>query len=311
MADDPRALKLYIDGNCYGNPGGNGAIACVAHFPEDWNRGDEIVFEEGFHETTNNRMELSACIRALEYVAEKGASLGVERVVIVTDSQYVDQYYKQAATWRSNKWRTSVGRPVENSDLWKRFLSARHSVRIRTDIIWKKGKKTPTLKMVDGAAKSAGKSPQRFDRGFRAGKVAHSKVSGGSSLLYAANGQSDIIRIYRSAMIGKTAHKITFDRYDETRAVYVEKCRAYTDAATAALLHRQHCYRVKFNSEPKHPMIEEIIEELACSSLEFPPAPTEGAPAENVASENQQASRSAHAQTDPASTDGCHRDDVI
>jgi ribonuclease HI len=151
MSDDPRALKLYIDGNCYGNPGGNGAIACVAHFPEDWNRADEIVFEEGFHETTNNRMELSACIRALEYVAEKGTSLGVERVVIVTDSQYVNEYYKQAATWRSNRWRTLAGRPVENSDLWKRFLSVRHGIRIRTDIIWKKGKKTPTLKLVDRA----------------------------------------------------------------------------------------------------------------------------------------------------------------
>ena len=66
MSDDPHALKLYIDGNCYQNPGGAGAIACVAHFPEDWNRPDEIIFNEGFHETTNNRMELSACIRALE-----------------------------------------------------------------------------------------------------------------------------------------------------------------------------------------------------------------------------------------------------
>jgi ribonuclease HI len=89
MSDDPYALKLYIDGNCYQNPGGAGAIACVAHFPEDWNRPDEIIFNEGFHETTNNRMELCACIRALEYVADKGKALGVERVLIVTDSKYV------------------------------------------------------------------------------------------------------------------------------------------------------------------------------------------------------------------------------
>ena len=67
MSEDPHALKLYIDGNCYNNPGGAGAIACVAEFPESWRRDDEIIFNEGFHETTNNRMELSACIRAFKY----------------------------------------------------------------------------------------------------------------------------------------------------------------------------------------------------------------------------------------------------
>ena len=48
-------------------------------FPESWNRDDEIIFNEGFYETTNNRMELSACIRAFEYVAEKGRALAVQR----------------------------------------------------------------------------------------------------------------------------------------------------------------------------------------------------------------------------------------
>ena len=66
MSDDPHALKLYIDGNCYKNPGGAGAIACVAKFPESWNRDDEIIFSKGFHETSNNRMELQACIKAYE-----------------------------------------------------------------------------------------------------------------------------------------------------------------------------------------------------------------------------------------------------
>jgi ribonuclease HI len=116
MLDDPRALKLYIDGNCYGNPGGAGAIAGVAHFPDDWNREDELVFEEGFYETTNNRMELCACIRAFEYVVEKGTELGVERVLIVTDSLYVSENHRRAVTWRATNglthpdavWRTRI-----------------------------------------------------------------------------------------------------------------------------------------------------------------------------------------------------------
>ena len=267
MLDDPRALKLYIDGNCYGNPGGAGAIACVAQYPNDWNREDELVFEEGFYETTNNRMELSACIRALGYVAEKGTELGVERVLIVTDSLYVFENHKRAATWRANKWTNSAGRPIENSDLWKRFLAVRQRVRLRTEVIWRKGKKTATLKMVDRAAKDAGKSPQSSDRGFRPGKVADSKVKGGSSSMYVAKGQTTIIRIYRSGMIRKTAHKLIFDVFDELTNSYVDKHFSYAESSTAARLHRKHCYQVRFNNDAKHPMIEEILDELPCASL--------------------------------------------
>jgi ribonuclease HI len=269
MSDDPRALKLYVDGNCYKNPGGPGAVACVAQFPEEWNRPDEIIFNEGFHETTNNRMELQACIGAYEYVAREGTKLGVERVLIVTDSLYVFENRNRAVTWRANKWLSSSGRPLENSDLWKRFLSVRSNARIRTEVIWRKGKKSPTLKMVDCAAKAAGKAPQRHDRGFRGGKVARSKLRGGSSFSYPARGQEAIIRIYRSGMIRKTGHKLTFDLYDESAAAFIQKYYAYSEAEIAGELHRQHCYRVRFNDNPKHPLILEIIEEIEAASLEI------------------------------------------
>ena len=214
-------------------------------------------------------MELSACIRALEYVAEKGKELGVERVLIVTDSKYVHDNHKRPATRRSNKWMNHAGVPIENPDLWKQFLTVLKNVKIRTEIIWKKGKKSPTLKMVDRAAKDAGKTPRKFDRGFRLGKVARSKVAKGSASMYVARGGTETIRIYRSGIIGKKSHKITFDRYDENAARYAEKCYAYAEIDMVSRLHRQHCYRVKFNNVPKHPMIEEVIEEIACASLEF------------------------------------------
>jgi ribonuclease HI len=264
MSDDPHALKLYTDGNCYKNPGGAGAIACVAKFPESWNRDDEIIFNEGFHETSNNRMELQACIRAYEHVATNGSSLGVQRVLIVTDSLYIVNNCKRVTTWRANKWCNASGRPLENSDLWKRFLSVQLRVKVRTDIVWKKGKKSSTLKMVDRAAKEAGGSPTNFDRGFRGGKVARSKVVGGSASLYVARGKDEIIRIYRSGLIRKTGHKITFDLYDEPSASYSQKCFAYTDANVASELHRQHCYRASFNNDPKHPIILGIVEEVDC-----------------------------------------------
>lgn len=266
MSDDPHALKLYIDGNCYKNPGGAGAIACVAKFPESWNLDDEIIFSKGFYETSNNRMELQACIKAYEYVAAQGSALGVQRVLIVSDSLYITNNFKHASTWRANNWCNASGRPLENLDLWKRFLSVQSKVKIRTDIVWQKGKKSPTLKMVDRAAKDAGKSPQSVDRGFRGGKVARSKVVGGSASLYVARGREETIRIYRSALIRKTRHKITFDLYDEPSAFYSQKCFAYTDAHVASQLNRQHCYRVIFDNDPKHPMILSILEEVACGS---------------------------------------------
>jgi hypothetical protein len=96
--------------------------------------------------------------------------------------------------------------------------------------------------------------PQSFDRGFRDGKVARSKVTGGSSSMYVANGQNETIRIYRSGMIRETAHKLTFDLFDKVAGSYIQKCHAYVCADIAGQLHRQHCYRVRFNRDPRHPM---------------------------------------------------------
>jgi ribonuclease HI len=262
MSEDPRALKLYIDGNAYNNPGGAGGFACYAKYPESSNLPDEEIFREGFHETTNNRMELQACIGALEYVKHRGKTLGVERVQIVTDSLYVFDNQGRAIFWRKNAWKTFSGKPIENSDLWKRFLSVRAAAKVRTEIVWQKGKKSPILKSVDRAAKDAGKSPTRPDRGYRSGKVGRSKVKGGASTPFPANGQQARIHIYRSALIRKADHKVYFDVFDEQVASYVQKCTAYVSLALIAELHRGHSYRVRFNTEPKYPQIVEIIEHL-------------------------------------------------
>lgn len=263
MSEDPHALKLYVDGNSYKNPGGAGAFACVAEFPADWDRPDVSIFAEGFHETTINRMELCACIRALEYVANEGASLGVQRVQIITDSLYVANNYKSAQHWRKNGWRNLAGRPIENPDLWKKFLSVQSRWKIRTDIVWRKGKKNPILKAVDRAAKSAGKVPTKVDRGFRPGKIGQSKIKGRASSLYPAKGQEEIIRIYKSALIRKTDNKIYFDLLDKNCGEVAEKHTAYVSAAIMAQMHRGHSYRVTFDSNPRYPQVIEIIEEKA------------------------------------------------
>jgi ribonuclease HI len=267
MSEDPRALKLYIDGNAYKNPGGNSGIACVAEYPESWNRADEEIFRVGFEASTNNRMELSACIRALEFVRDKVDSSKIQRVLIITDSFYVSENQNMPVTWRKNDWKTKAGTPVENQDLWRRFLTVRPGGRVRTEIIWRKGKKTPIRKAVDKAAKAAGMAPSKIDRGFRQGKIGKSKIKGGSSSVFPATGQEQLIRVYKTALVGKTGHKVIFDVIDEDTREFHEKCRAYAPAEIINELHRGHTYRVKFNNNSKNPVILAILDEPQVLSM--------------------------------------------
>jgi ribonuclease HI len=265
IQEDPHALKLYVDGNSYKNPGGAGGFACVARYPDAFNLPDEsLVFSEGYQESSINRMELSTCIRAFEWIAQKGRALGFQRVQLFTDSLYVSEHHRNATAWRKQKWRTQVGRPIENSDLWKRFIAAWSKVSVRVDILWVKGKKSSILKTVDRAAKAAGKSPYMTDRGFRGGKVGKSKVRGGTSSPFPASGQLVTIHIYRSRLVGKRDHVVYFDVFDPVRGEFTSKGRAYPLETLIAHLHRHHCYRVRFNAEPMYPQIVEIVAESPC-----------------------------------------------
>lgn len=202
-----------------------------------------------------------ACIRAFEYAAEHAGELGAQRVIVFTDSQYVYDCHRLAAAWRGNGWQNRDGRPIENVDLWRRFLAVRQGVRVRVDIRWKKGKTSPILKEVDRAAKAAGKNPRRRDFGFRSGKIARSMAPAGSASLYPADGGEATIRVYRTALIGKTSNKIFFDLLDKSTGAYIGKFVAYAPPAIAGELHRQHSYRVRFNANPRHPRIEELAGE--------------------------------------------------
>ena len=63
MSLDPRAIHIYTDGPCYRNPGGDSAA--IVHFPEDLGLPDEQIVNFGCGESSTNRMELLACVKAL------------------------------------------------------------------------------------------------------------------------------------------------------------------------------------------------------------------------------------------------------
>jgi ribonuclease HI len=114
-----KKLVVYTDGACEGNPGPGGFAAVI----EGEGKPREIV---GSHpQTTNNRMELMAIIRALESLTAPN------RVHVVTDSQYAVLGMTQwIHAWQRKRWRTASGQPVKNKDLWLKLLelAGKHQV---------------------------------------------------------------------------------------------------------------------------------------------------------------------------------------
>ena len=263
MLLDPHAIHLYTDGSCYGNPGGVGGAAAYVEYPDDLQREPEQIVDFGCMETTNNRMELFACIRALKWIRDNKPWPGVSRVQIVTDSRYLLENIPRARGWKQQDWRNIHGEPKQNSDLWTRLLRSRAQAGIRVDFCWRKGKISPLLKTVDKAAKTAA-SGGCFgtDPGFRRGKVSRSKFREPAKI-FPGHGQTAIIRPYRKDAASKAENRIRFDLYDEKENAYVGSYYAYASDLIALDLHRQHLYLVKFNDSARNPRIDQIIEEVS------------------------------------------------
>src|SRR5215470_7402557 len=156
MGLNSRSIQIFTDGSAIENPGGKGGIAVVVRYPDHSKLPDEVICELGYMESTNNRMELLACIKALEWVRKNRPWSDVTGVQIVTDSRYVaDNVGYRAWGWKKNKWRNQYGEPKENRDLWKKLLLARQKAGIYIEFIQTKGKKSEILRKVDEAAKQA------------------------------------------------------------------------------------------------------------------------------------------------------------
>ncbi|OGT80020.1 MAG: ribonuclease HI [Gammaproteobacteria bacterium RIFCSPLOWO2_02_FULL_61_13] len=112
-------VEIFTDGACKGNPGPGGWAALLRY------AGREQEISGAERETTNNRMELTAAIRALEALKRKC------RVQVTTDSEYV----KNGITiwlpqWKRRHWKTAGRKQVKNMDLWQQLeaLTLAHEV---------------------------------------------------------------------------------------------------------------------------------------------------------------------------------------
>jgi ribonuclease HI len=105
-----RAVEIYTDGACRGNPGPGGWAATLSFGDAE----KELAGAEA--NTTNNRMELTAVIRALEALKRP------VQARIYTDSEYVRRGIQEWITgWKARGWLTADRKPVRNQDLWERL----------------------------------------------------------------------------------------------------------------------------------------------------------------------------------------------
>ena len=142
--------KIYTDGACVGNPGPGGwaAIVLLENEKKELFGGERL--------TTNNRMELIAAIKGLEYCAKQEEKQpSSKHVRIFTDSTYV----KEGITvwinsWEKNNWKTADKKNVKNVDLWKKLKDLTKSNQVEWN--WVKGhSEDPLNDLADKLAKKA------------------------------------------------------------------------------------------------------------------------------------------------------------
>lgn len=120
-------MTIYTDGGCTGNPGPGGWAAVIL------SDSPPLEISGGEANTTNNRMELTAVIRALGTVGTTN-----EAIEVLTDSQYVQKgISKWMANWVRKGWKTAAGKPVKNKELWIQLKELNQSLNIKWT--WLKG----------------------------------------------------------------------------------------------------------------------------------------------------------------------------
>ena len=121
-----KKVDIYTDGACSGNPGPGGWGVLIEIDNEN------IELSGGDKETTNNRMELMAAIKALEEIDKD------YEITLYTDSNYVkDGITSWISNWKKNNWKTANKKDVKNKELWMRLDEAIKDKNISW--VWVKG----------------------------------------------------------------------------------------------------------------------------------------------------------------------------
>jgi ribonuclease HI len=127
-----KEVIIYTDGSAKGNPG-NGGYGAVIIYTNDKDETVEKTISGGYPDTTNNRMEITAVIKALQVLTIPC------KVKVYSDSQYLVNTFNKRwiNNWKRNGWKTANGNDVKNKDLWEVMLSLTKYHKVKFE--WVKG----------------------------------------------------------------------------------------------------------------------------------------------------------------------------
>lgn len=262
------ALVVYTDGSLYprGRRGGYGAV--FVHINEI---GEETVVLEhdppGARGTTGNCMELTAVVEAIRMAPDLECYLKVDRIVVRTDSQYVQKNCTSPlAFWMQNKWRDRAGRPIDNVDLWKAFVRQRSKLRKRLEIekvqAHGRGKDKDIYNdRADKLAKASALNPlsTQVHLSSTRRKLGSGRTRKGSIKV---SGQLMTIRIISAQWLKQREWKYRYQEIVGGEALGDAIDFIYSKIA----LRDGHVYKVRVNDANAYPCIVELLEEVVTDS---------------------------------------------
>lgn len=134
-------IVIYTDGACSGNPGPGGWSALLLIKSKELNIKKKVTIKGGERNTTNNRMELTAVIEALKFIAKNLKEYKFQ-IKVISDSSYVvdsiveNRIYK----WEDNGWKTVQDKDIKNRDLWEQIIKLDR--KLSPSYQWTKGHAT-------------------------------------------------------------------------------------------------------------------------------------------------------------------------
>lgn len=258
-------LEAYTDGSSLPSPrrGGIG----IRFVWSDEETGEEVIEDispPGYKGGTNQEMEILACKTAFEESSSIPIPDSTRRLVIHTDSSYVQQNYTLAIYTWPPKWLRVSGAPVENAEDWKDFVKALKKVRMRFEVLrieWISGKsKNPHIraahKLAQASARNAINPPRKVKHVRR--KESPEIVERGSVKM---EGQTITIRIRNSNFLKlQKVWRCTYEVISQDSPDIGKADIIFTDRDKR--LDAGHTYLVRVNEESDNPRVDEILSEV-------------------------------------------------
>lgn len=255
------ALNIFTDGSCLMHDKRKGGVG-VRFVYYDSNLNEYIIdpLFPGFKDTTNNEMELQACIEALKYAIKHALANSYSRIIIFSDSLYVkDNFSKAKYYWRQNDWKNYYGKPMANADQWKELV--RLVIKIKKHVEIKKvkaHKHDPNNNAVDELAKKSAEEALRNPiqvKSIRRKKTKTKTEIGSVNIV----GQRITIRIVSCKY--ERIHGLFNLKYE-----VVSKSSPYHGMTDIIFsnhpLRDGRSYFVIFNKEPRNPRVNKVIREI-------------------------------------------------